>query len=540
MVISSLRTVSLVLLLCSALSPTTTLQAQATPADPATQASPAAEEKGPNDALDRGTPRGSITGFLDACADFEYERASQYLDMRNLPKSVSRIGGAELARQLNHVLSRAVWLDDYTVSDDPEGSKGDGLPGYRDELVRIPTPDGDTALWLQHVPREDGVMIWKLSNRSVARIPELYELYSYPPGVETVRGWFPDGASFLGLELFKWFILAVLALLSWPLLHLLGVLLARLFSNPANPLFPLIRRILTGPVVAVGILVIVGLALKELGLGAKAQLVADTRTLSTIVLVWAIWSITTLYRNYKQQKLTEQGRIGAAKLMQPLTNLLKLLVLLIAVLFWLHNVGINITTVLAGLGVGGLAVALALQKPLEDMMGAVTIFSQAPLRVGDLVRYGEVLGQVEDIGLRATRIRTLTNTVVSIPNALIAHQAVENLTYRTKIRYWPTLRLRYDTTAEQLREITENVVHMLQEHERVHDDPIRARVTDLDTDAILVKVHSFMKTTDFAESLEIQEDLHYRVMEIVQAAGARFALPGRSIVVEGGGPLVSS
>jgi MscS family membrane protein len=498
---------------------------------------PAAEQKGPVDALNRGTPRGSIVGFLEACEEFDFERAAQYLDLRNLPDDVVEVGGHELARQLKHVLSRAVWLDDYTVSDLPEGLKGDGLPDYRDELVRIPARDGEAVLWLQHVPRNDGTLIWKLSNRSVALIPELYALYSYPPGVETVRSWFPDGASFLGLELFKWFILFVLALVSWPLLYLTGILLARLLSKPSSPLYPLIRRILTGPLVAVGILVVLSLALLELGLGARAQLIADSRTLSTIVVVWVLWSITTLYRNYRQQKLTEQGRPGAAKLMVPLTNLIKILVLLAAVLLWLHNVGINITTVLAGLGVGGLAVALALQKPLEDMMGAVTIFSQAPLRVGDLIRYGEVIGNVEDIGLRVTRIRTLMNTVVTVPNALIANQAVENLTYRTKIRYWPTLRLRYDTTAGQLREITSNVVSMLQKHERVHDEPIRARVTDFETDAILVRVHSFMNTTDFPESLEIQEDLHYRIMEIVHAAGAQFALPGRTIHVEGSVPL---
>jgi MscS family membrane protein len=88
-----------------------------------------------------------------------------------------------------------------------------------------------------------------------------------------------------------------------------------------------------------------------------------------------------------------------------------------------------------------------------------------------------------------------------------------------------------------LREITSNVVSMLQKHERVHDEPIRARVTDFETDAILVRVHSFMNTTDFPESLEIQEDLHYRIMEIVHAAGAQFALPGRTIHVEGSVPL---
>jgi MscS family membrane protein len=538
MMSSPLRYVMLTILV-SSLASAGFVHAQSAADETRATVEPAVEQKGPEDALNRGTPRGSIVGFLEACEDFDFDRAAQYLDLRNLPNDIAEVGGRELARQLKHVLSRAVWLDDYTVSDLPEGVKGDGLPDYRDELVRIPVRDGVAVLWMQHVPRNDGTLIWKLSNRSVALIPELYALYSYPPGVEAVRSWFPDGASFLGLELFKWFILSLLALVSWPLLYLAGILLTRLFSKPSNPLYPLIRRILTGPLVAVGILVVLSFALLELGLGARAQMIADTRTLSTIVVVWVLWSITTLYRNYRQKKLTEQGRPGAAKLMVPLTNLIKILVLLTAVLLWLNNVGINITTVLAGLGVGGLAVALALQKPLEDMMGAVTIFSQAPLRVGDLVRYGEVIGQVEDIGLRVTRIRTLTNSVVTVPNALIAHQEVENLSYRTKIRYWPTLRLRYDTTAAQLKEITGNIVSMLQAHERVYDDPIRARVTDFDTDAILVKLHSFMKTTDFAESLEIQEELHLRVMEIVQAAGARFALPGRSIHLEGGGPLTA-
>ena len=226
--------------------------------------------------------------------------------------------------------------------------------------------------------------------------------------------------------------------------------------------------------------------------------------------------------------------------MQPMSTLLKVLVLLFGLLFWLSNLGVNITTVIAGLGVGGLAVALALQKPIEDMMGALSIFSQAPFRVGDLCKYKGVLGTVEDIGLRTTRIRTLTNTVVSIPNAQIAYLEVENLSYRTKIRYWPTLRLRYDTKPEQLKAISEGILEMLSADERVYDDPVRVRFTDFDRDAVLLKVHAFMKTTDFAESLQIGEELNYGIMQIVEDAGARFALPGASIQIEGGETLSRS
>ena len=89
---------------------------------------------------------GSITGFLEASSAFDFDKAAQFLDLRNLPDEAEELGGQELAKQLNHVLSRAVWLNDYTVSDSPEGIKGDDLPSYRDELVVVKTNDGDVQL----------------------------------------------------------------------------------------------------------------------------------------------------------------------------------------------------------------------------------------------------------------------------------------------------------------------------------------------------------------------------------------------------------
>ena len=490
-------------------------------------------DKGPEDALDRGTPRSSIVGFLTATNEFNWEKAAEYLDLRNLPSEIEEVGGPELARQFNHVISRSVWLDQVSVSDNPEGLQGDGLPSYRDELVTIPGEEGDVQLWMQKVPRADGVMIWKLSNRSVAKIPELYDFYSYPAPVEKVRSWFPEDASFLGLEVFKWFIILLIALLFWPVYHLIGILLARLFSSPQRETYPLIRKIFTGPIVLIGILITMGVAVERLGAGAQAQEVMRAKTLSILAIVWALWAISNLVKTYQQEKLHKAGRPGAAKLMRPLTTLVKILIFIFGLLFWLNNIGVNITTVLAGLGVGGLAVALALQKPIEDMMGALTIFSQASLRVGDFCRYGKEIGIVEEIGLRTTRFRTLTNTIVSIPNARIASVEVENLSYRTKIRYWPTLRLRYDTTQQQMQTIMDGIRAALEQNEQVYDDPLRVRFTDFDNDAMLVKVHSFIKTTDFNEFLEIAESINFQIMEIVKAAGTSFAIPGRAIFMEG-------
>ena len=525
----------IVLIACSS-----AIQAQDEVTESATVTVPIPVDTGPKDALNRGTPRGSIIGFLDACSTFDFEKAAEYLDTRNLPEGVREIEGKELAWQLNHVLSRAVWLDDYTVSDSPEGEKGDGLPEYRDNLVVVKNLKGeDVPLWMQHVPRGDGENIWKVSNRSVALVPDLYEEYSYPSQVETIRSWFPADASFLGFEAFKWFIVITVGLLCWPVFYLFGRLLTALFSSPKKEIYPLVRQALTGPLVAIAVLVVLSLFVEELGAGAYAQQIMKANTLNILVFVWALWSLINLYKGRQQLKLRRLGRPGAAKLMRPMTTFLKIVILIFGALFWLNNIGVNITTVLAGLGVGGLALALALQKPIEDMMGAFSIFSQATIRVGDFCRYGTITGIVEDIGLRTTRIRTLTNTLVSVPNSRIAYMEIENFTEREKIRFWPTLRLRYDTTPEKLRTIMDNILEMLEGHEQVHDEPLRVRLTDFDEDAILVKIHSFLKTTDFPDSLEIGEDLNFRIWEIIDNAGARFALPGKSIYLEGEGAASS-
>ncbi len=371
-----------------------------------------------------------------------------------------------------------------------------------------------------------------MSNRSVALIPALYEEFSYPGPVEKIRTWFPGEISFLGLEAFKWFILLIIALFCWPIYYLIGRLLTMLFCSPDKEIYPMVRQGLTGPLVAIGILVTVGMALDRLGAGIYAQQVMEAKTVWTVVFVWACWSMLNIYKKHKQDRLFADKRPGAAKLMGPLVTVAKLMVLSFGLLFWMNNMGVNITTVLAGLGVGGLAIALALQKPLEDMMGALTLFSQASIRVGDFCRYGEITGIVEDIGLRTTRLRTLTNTLVSIPNSRIAYVEIENISARTKIRFWPTLRLRYDTTADQLRTISSGIREALEQHENVHDDPIRVRLTDFAEDAILLKLHCFLITTNFPESLEIAEELNYLILDIVHAAGAQFALPGRTIYMD--------
>jgi len=158
---------------------------------------------GPADEFNRGVPRSSLKGYLKAARDGDFDRAAKYLDLRYLPGRMDQSQGPQLARQLKIVLDKVIWFDLDAVSADPDGFPDDGLPANRDNIGRIKTQDKTADLLMQRVPRGDGVLIWKISNQTVAEIPHLYEYYGYGPFEESLSKIFPD-AQFLGWQLWQW------------------------------------------------------------------------------------------------------------------------------------------------------------------------------------------------------------------------------------------------------------------------------------------------------------------------------------------------
>jgi MscS family membrane protein len=168
-------------------------------------------------------------------------------------------------------------------------------------------------------------------------------------------------------------------------------------------------------------------AATSLGRGVTAETLGQYSPIPILVTAWVMFSGMNLVRDLYTSRLHIEGRQGAAVFLHPAANAIKLLIAIGAVLIYLDKLGINITTVLAGLGVGGIAVALALQKPMEDVFGAITLYAQQPVRIGDFCRIGNETGTIEEIGLRTTRVRTLANTLIAIPNARLASEPIDNI-----------------------------------------------------------------------------------------------------------------
>jgi MscS family membrane protein len=191
--------------------------------------------------------------------------------------------------------------------------------------------------------------------------------------------------------------------------------------------------------------------------------------------------------------------------------------------------GIDATAALAGLGIGGIAVALAAQKTLENVIGGLSLIFDKAVRVGDSLKMGDTVGTVDYIGLRSTRIRTLDRTMLSVPNGQVATVSIETLSVRDKFLFHHFVTLRYETTALQMRSVIEGVRELLLAHPSVDFESIRVRFFRLGSSSLDVEVFAYILAGDWSRFLEIQEELLLRILEIVEGSGTAIAFPTQTV-----------
>lgn len=191
----------------------------------------------------------------------------------------------------------------------------------------------------------------------------------------------------------------------------------------------------------------------------------------------------------------------------------------------IERLGLPLPALLAGFGVGGLAVALATQGTLENLIGGLILYADQPVRVGELFRFGDRIGIVEEIGIRSVRIRTQDRTIVAMPNADLVKMQIENFSRRDRIRLRTTLRLPVETKPEQLRRLLNRLWETVQEHAQLSHEAGWARFVDLGQGSLDIELSVFAETTDWNEFLTIRQDVLLRVMSLVEEAGIRLVVP---------------
>jgi len=236
------------------------------------------------------------------------------------------------------------------------------------------------------------------------------------------------------------------------------------------------------------------------------------------------WSLTVF-----RARAIARGMSGTGSLMILGERVVKALVVIVAGLGIMGVLGFNLTTALAGLGIGGLAIGFGAQKTIENLFGGVSVLADEVIRVGDSCNFNGRIGTVEDISFRSTRIRTTERTELSIPNGTLSTINIENFTRRDKILFNPIIGLRYETSADQLRCVLAECRKLLYEHPKVETASARIRFAGFLESALSLEVFSYVLTKDYAEFTAIREDILLRMMDIVKEAGTDFAFPSRII-----------
>jgi MscS family membrane protein len=203
----------------------------------------------------------------------------------------------------------------------------------------------------------------------------------------------------------------------------------------------------------------------------------------------------------------------------------KLVVLAPIVAAVLSAWGYDTTALLAGLGIGGVAVALASQKTIENLFGSVAVITDRPVSVGDFCKFGNSMGTVEDIGLRSTRIRTLDRTLVTVPNGSFSTMTLENFNRRDKMLFHVTLNLNRNTTPGQVRTLLESIAKLLRDNSKVETGVMPARFVGIGTYSLDIEIFIYVLTLDGDEFMKIQQNLFLSIMDAVEAAGTALAVP---------------
>jgi MscS family membrane protein len=516
---------------------------------------------------DRSSPRATLKTFLDSCDATAAFMANDYLKAPSLQKYQHLISLAQVPEQcldlsevppsarlkvmrsavaaLYETLNR---LELPSLNDIPDVNQTGGLGATN--VLRWVVPNTEIAIVRAQDAAHQGQFLF--SPDTVDRAEEFYQRVRTLPYIRPValQGFFEKRAELGGWLIspswieampawartplagqsgWKWLALGVLllffSLLSWCAYRL------SLGRSNQNPFRKSLAHLALPLFVLLGTPVVAYLALVQINMigatGSALQLAATA--LIYLSAAWLSWRVAPVIAEAIIAHPTIAPESIDANLIRICTRLLGLIAAASFLAIGADRIGMPVYGIIAGLGVGGLAIALAAQPNIENLIGSLSLFADKSLRVGDFCKCGDSLGTVEAIGIRSTRIRAAERTITTIPNGMLSKMPLVNFTQRDQLLLKPVVSVRIETTAEQLRFLLAKLREMLLAHPRIQAQSARARLIGFGPSSRDIEVFAYALTADYQEFLGIQEDVFLRIIDIVQQSGTGFALPSQTL-----------
>jgi len=488
------------------------------------------------DPLNRTTPQSSVAGFLQACRAHDFTRACSYLDLRKLPHISRAKDGSRLAQQLDQVLERDTRFDVAELSSDPMGSQTAGMPPTRERIDSFNDNGNAINVELERIQLRSGIGVWLFSSGTIDQVPRLARIASETP----IEKYLPDVLvtwTMAATALWRWIALLSAALASaaiaWPLCALV-LRCCRPLLKPFNSrtdwnswLQPFV-----GPM-----RLLVALALFRPAMGgidpAPEVRLYFGRALALLFFLgvfWLILGIIDLLQVSVRARFLARHRTMSYSALPLAARVLKIIIFVLMAAALLSEWGYNTTTILASLGVGGIAVALAAQKTIENFFGGVSVVADRPVAVGDFCKFGDRMGTVEDIGLRSTRIRTPDRTLVSVPNGQFSTMTIENFSKRDKMLFHFFLNLRRDTKPDQVRALLDSISTIFATDRKVDPGAAPVSFVGVGTYSLDLEITVYILTADDVEFARHRQELLLAILDAVESAGTALALPTQASI----------
>ena len=467
--------------------------------------------------------------------------ALETLDLSRFERAVRREIGAERVAMLKSVLERYKNIDLVELSNDRQGSP----------VVLL--SDSAGRIVIEKVKNSDSnVESWKFSAQTVADLPGLYDAFKDRPLIDGVvssveipmsvlirdymRKNFPAllQQSFL-LENWQWLGLFCIAFLglgfSRIITHLLQNVIRVLFKRGEVDVDASTQGRFIAPISVTATTLFWWLGLSLLGLPGDARLIllVSVKLVSALAGVWAGYRMMDVVGNFLQGKAEKTANKFDDLLAPLITRALKTMVIVFGLLFIADIFAVDIDNILAGLGLGGLAFALAAKDTISNIFGSLTVLIDRPFEIGDWVTIGGDDGPVESVGIRSTRIRTFYNSLITIPNSELINAHIDNYGARQFRRITTTIGIAYDTPPEKIDSFCEGIRELIRKHPYTRKDFYIVNLNEFAAASLGILIYCFVKTPDWATELREKHRLFADIIRLADTLKVEFAFPTQTL-----------
>ncbi len=483
------------------------------------------------DSFGRDTPRNTVQGFISALGQNDYLLASNYLNLTKSDNPTTEV------RQFKQALDAGGrFLPDLQLNNTAEGNLADQLLPNQESVGNISIDDKNVPLILERVVSQKGEQYWQFSTETLNSIPDVVE-NTEPTLVSQYTVDSLEDKKLFGYQLTDLIAAMVMTvssllltyILVWLLYHLLKIIYPRVRNTP----LPIPDKVILPLAV-----VIMALMLSEIMVYAGISVTLRepinrfTEIASWLAVTWLLLRIIDSLFVRAVNLSYRKNHIERVSILGLMRKIVKALLLIFAIIVIFGNLGFDLTTGIAALGVGGLALALGAQKTIENLVGSVVVVADSPVRIGDYCRFGTQEGTVIDIGIRSSRVRTLNRTVVTVPNGDFSSMQIENYTSRDMFHFLHNLYIKRNADIDVVFSMVKDLDKFLKEHELTNKEWNQANILELRQDCYIIQLRAYVNCIDVTEFYGKQDTLLVDVLTLVKKYNVEHALPTQQLIVD--------